>query len=102
MTGVTVVLYDAATGMMTWLGYTVTYRTGEKSDTIKWIRYDDWQTISGLTLPHSITWHKFEGRKILDAGRTVTFENVSLDKSSKPARFYSKPKEGKFVKVKKN
>lgn len=94
--------YDAENHQMTWLGYTVTYRTGEKSETIKWIRYDDWQNLEGLTLPKSITWYNFEGAKILDARSTVEFENVTLSKVSKPSDFYEKPSEAVFVEVKKS
>lgn len=94
--------YDAENHQMAWLGYTVTYRTGEKSETIKWIRYDDWQTLEGLVLPKSITWYNFEGSKILDARSTVEFENVTLSKVSKPSDFYEKPAEAIFVQVKKS
>ncbi len=94
--------YDAATGQMAWLGYTVTYRTGEKSETVKWIRYDDWQTIDGLVLPKSITWYNFEGSKILDARSTVPFENVSLSETSNSDEFYAKPEGAEYVEVKKN
>lgn len=94
--------FDPQTHKMTWLGYTVTYRTGEISETVKWIRYDDWQAIEGLLLPKSITWHNFEGRKILDARNTVEFEDVILSTESKPNTFYSKPEQGIFVEMKKN
>lgn len=82
---------DPGTGQMAWLGYTVTYRTGEISDNVKWIRYNDWRIIDGLILPKSITWHNYEGREILDARSTVTFENISLSKTAKPDSFYSQP-----------
>lgn len=94
--------YDSKIHQMAWLGYTVTYRTGEKSDTIKWIRYNDWQTVEGLVLPKSITWHNFEGAKILDARNTVQFENSVLSTTPKPDAFYAKPENGTFVAVKKN
>ncbi|MEP5616380.1 MAG: hypothetical protein ABJP76_09740 [Flavobacteriaceae bacterium] len=94
--------YDSKTNQMAWLGYTVTYRTGEKSKTIKWIRYNDWQEIEEVLLPKSITWHNFEGAKVLDARRTVQFENSMLSTISKPDAFYAKPEKGTFVAVKKN
>ena len=46
--------YDTETHQMAWLGYTVTYRSGEKSDNVKWIRYNDWMEVEGLKLPNSI------------------------------------------------
>ncbi len=94
--------YDPNTHQMAWLGYTVTYRTGEKSETVKWIRYDDWQEIDGLTLPKSITWHNFEGSKVLDARSTVPFENVSLSKMAMSDDYFAKPEGGEFVEVKMN
>jgi len=76
---------------MTWLGYTVTYRTGEDSDNIKWIRYDDWATYNGLVLPKSISWYNYEGRTIKDMRNKVPFENVNLSTEAKSTDFYSKP-----------
>lgn len=96
------IYFDSNTNQMEWLGYTVTYRTGEVSETIKWIRYDDWHKVEGLVLPKSITWYNFEGTKILDARSTVEFENITLSKSSKPHEFYAKPEKAEFVIVKKN
>ncbi|WP_420602324.1 DUF6503 family protein [Flagellimonas sp.] len=94
--------FDPETNKMAWLGYTVTYRTGEVSDNVKWIRYDDWQEIDGLTLPKSITWHNYEGPKILDARSKVPFEGVVLSEAVKSHDFYSKPEGADFVEVKQN
>ncbi|MGW9686841.1 DUF6503 family protein [Flagellimonas sp. 2504JD1-5] len=93
---------DPDTQKMAWLGYTVTYRTGEVSDNVKWIRYDDWQEIEGVTLPKSITWYNYEGTKILDARSTVNFENVTLSKTAKPDGYYAKPDQAIFVEAKNN
>ncbi|AWX43336.1 hypothetical protein HME9304_00324 [Flagellimonas maritima] len=94
--------YNPDNYQIEWLGYTVTYRSGEASDNIKWIRYDDWQTVEGLVLPKSITWYNLEDGKILDASNKLAFENVSLSVVSKPDSFYAKPEGAKFVEVKKN
>lgn len=91
---------DPETSKMAWLGYTVTYRTGEISDNVKWIRYDDWQTIDGLVLPKSITWYNYEGPKIIDARSTVLFENVGLSKEAKLSDFYAKPEQAVRVEPK--
>ena len=37
--------YNPETYQMEWLGYTVTFFTGEKSKKVKWIRYNDWADI---------------------------------------------------------
>ncbi|MDT0606983.1 hypothetical protein [Croceitalea rosinachiae] len=83
--------YDAETNQMAWLGYTVTYRSGEKSDNVKWIRYDDWAPVNGLALPKSITWHNYEGRNIKEARNTVEFENISVSEAKLSDDFYVKP-----------
>nr|WP_299383831.1 DUF6503 family protein [Allomuricauda sp.] len=93
---------DPDTGKMAWLGYTVTYRTGEVSDNVKWIRYDDWQSVDDLILPKSITWYNYEGPKILDARSKVAFENVHISKKAKPTEFYSKPENARLVEPKKH
>ena len=94
--------YDPETQKMAWLGYTVTYRTGEISDNVKWIRYDDWQTVDGLVLPKSVTWYNYEGRKILDARSNVPFEKVQVSTESMPNSFYQKPDNAVVVEVNKS
>ncbi len=89
--------YDAETFQMQWLGYTVTYRTGEKSENVKWIRYNNWMDVEGLILPKSITWYDYEGKTPISPKNTVLFEEVSLSTSGKPKDFYSKPEKAVFV-----
>ena len=88
--------YHPETGEMAWLGYTVTYRTGEDSDNIKWIRYDDWGTFNGLKLPNTISWYNYEGRDIKDLRNTVKFEGVNVSTEAKPKGFYNKPEAGEY------
>ena len=89
--------FDPDTYQMTWLGYTVTYRTGEKSENVKWIRYGDWQAKDGVILPKAITWHNYEGRTIGEARSTVNFENLNLSKESNPAEFFKMPEMAEVV-----
>lgn len=89
--------YDPESFQMAWLGYTVTYRSGEKSENIKWIRYNDWMKTEGLKLPNSMTWHAYEGRTIKEPKNPTTFENVVLSDTSKPDTFYSKPDNANVV-----
>ncbi|GMN09367.1 hypothetical protein MTsPCn9_01770 [Croceitalea sp. MTPC9] len=88
--------YNAETHKMAWLGYTVTYRSGEKSDNVKWIRYDDWKTINDLVLPNSISWYIVEDGKIKEVRNIVVFENVTLSTVAKPTAFYDKPEKGEY------
>lgn len=88
--------YHPETFQMQWLGYTVTYRTGEDSDNVKWIRYDDWTNVDGLRLPQSISWYNYENRQIKDLRNTVPFTNIEVSKEPKPERFYKKPEEATY------
>ena len=89
--------YNPETYQMEWLGYTVTYRTGEDSDEVKWIRYKDWMDIDGVLLPKSISWHNYDGRTINEERNTVTFENVSLSREATPDDFFNKPENAVYV-----
>ena len=88
--------YHPDTFEMVWLGYTVTYRTGEDSDNIKWIRYNDWGMFNGIKLPNSISWYSYEGRTIKELRNTVPFENVKLSEIKKPFSFYKKPEQAVY------
>ncbi|NHF61176.1 hypothetical protein FK220_017620 [Flavobacteriaceae bacterium TP-CH-4] len=89
--------YHPQNYQMTWLGYTVTYRTGEKSDNVKWIRYSDWMEVEDLVLPKTLTWHAYEGRDIKEAKNSYTFEEVSLSEAALPDSFYAVPENAKVV-----
>ena len=93
--------YHPETYQMEWLGYTVTYRSGEKSDHVKWIRYDDWMPVEGLLLPKSITWFDNDGKTMKEAKNKVAFEKVGLTESKKPDGFYKIPEGARIVKGKK-
>ncbi|WP_396638248.1 hypothetical protein [Maribacter sp. R77961] len=89
--------YHPETFKMQWLGYTVTYRSGEVSDNVKWIRYSDWMDVNGLLLPKAITWYNYEGSTIKEEKSTVTFENMTLSDTKKEVGFYQKPEAASFV-----
>jgi len=75
-----IIHYDAETYQMTWLGYTVTFKTKEKSEKFKWIRYDDWQSVDGFALPNSMTWYKTENDSLTVPRGTREFTNVVVGK----------------------
>ncbi|NNE77046.1 MAG: hypothetical protein HKN31_08235, partial [Pricia sp.] len=89
--------FDPETNRMAWLGYTFTFGSDEKSDDVNWIRYNEWTRVEGLLLPKLITWHNSEGRKVKEPKNPVNFDNISLEKTSKPDSFYSVPKNAKVV-----
>lgn len=94
--------YNPETFQMEWLGYTVTYRSGEKSDNVKWIRYNDWMNVEGVLLPKSLTWYDYEGRTIKEAREPLNFENVTLSESDISVDFFAKPEGAKTIKTKKD
>ncbi len=83
--------YDPESHVMAWLGYTVTYRTGKPSDDVHYIRYDDWIPVSGLKLPGSITWYTLEGGEPAEAGNTVKFQEVALDRTQADPSLFAMP-----------
>ncbi len=92
--------YDPKTLEMAWLGYTVTYRTGEKSENVKWIRYNNWQVVDGIKLPQSIVWYDYEGRSIKAPKSTVNFGSVSLSDTSELDEYFDKPEKAAVVRAK--
>ena len=90
--------YDTDTGRMAWLGYTVTYFSGEDSDNIRWIHYNDWEEVNGLLLPRSMTWHEYEGREIKGPKGTATFEDIELSEQPLPESFYDMPENAEVFK----
>ncbi len=92
--------YNSESYQMEWLGYTVTFRNGEKSDNIRWIRYNDWINVDGLVLPKSLTWHEYENRTIKEARDPVNFENITLSETAQAGDFFAQPEGAKIVKGK--
>lgn len=74
--------YDAETYEMAWLGYTVTYYSGKKSDKVKWIRYDDWKQFNGLKLTNTLTWFKTEDGKLTEPKNKREFVNVKVSEKA--------------------
>ena len=74
------IYYDPETSKMSWLGYTVTYFSGEKSSDVHWIRYTAWGDVSGLTLPTTLTWYEQEDGLPSTPKNDKNFINIKLDK----------------------
>ena len=73
-----ILYYHPETYQMTWLAYTVTFRTKERNDKFKWIKYNDWDTFNGVLLPKSFHWYnKEENGQFADKPRkSVSFEDI--------------------------
>lgn len=77
-----IIYYDAETGQMEWLGYTVTFGKNEKSKDFHFIRYNNWQTVEGLKVPKSVDWYTYENSKPVAKRNTVEFSDIILSKET--------------------
>ena len=82
---------------MEWLGYTVTYYNGEPSNKVSYIRYGDWQEVNEILLPKTLTWHKTEDGKVMEASKSVEFTNVSLTNKVMENSMFERPANGVVV-----
>lgn len=77
-----IVYYDPETKQMTWLAYTVTFFSKEKSKKFSLIKYGDWEAIHGVVLPTTLQWHVFEDGEVGDIRNQMTFANAKLQKEA--------------------
>ncbi|MEM9546354.1 MAG: DUF6503 family protein [Bacteroidota bacterium] len=89
--------YNPDTYQMEWLGYTVTFFTGEKSKKVKWIRYNDWGAFDGLVLPNSMTWYQMEEDKITEPRTPTQFTNIKISKDKRDQQFFAKTENASIV-----
>jgi len=92
-----IMYYDNETYQMTWLGYTVTYFTKEKSKEFHFIKYSQWQDVSGLKLPKTLTWYGYKDNRPTEKQRDVEFTEVKLLQDKINAEMFQKPEEAEFV-----
>jgi len=81
--------YNSENHQMAWLGYTVTYFSGEKSQKISWIRYDDWDDIGTVVLPQSMEWFKIEDNLPSEPRSRREFSNIKLNMKEAAADKYA-------------
>jgi hypothetical protein len=79
------------TGMMEWLGYTVTFGEGIPSSDIHYIRYTDWIFINGLKLPKTLQWYDTQENLPNQPTNKVRFENSFVSELQAPANSFTKP-----------
>lgn len=89
--------YDPKTNKMAWLGYTVTYFSGKKSNEIKWIRYYDWKSVNGLMLPRSLSWYYTKNNKPTELKNTVQFEKIRVQQQAFAKNRFAIPEGAKIV-----
>jgi len=90
--------YDPRDYKMAWLGYTVTYFTKEQSKQIKWIKYDDWQSVNNVILPKSLAWYKLDenGMPVEERNRLV-FDKLRITTDPFTDAVFSKTNNAKIV-----
>lgn len=92
-----IIYYDAETGQMQWLGYTVTFGKDGKSNDFHFIRYNNWQTVNGLVLPKSLDWYKYENNLPTEKRNTVEFTDVILSETAPDSAMFTMPEGGKMI-----
>jgi hypothetical protein len=75
-----ILYYHPETHKMEWLGYTVTYFSKEKGKEFHFIKYSDWQKVSGLKLPKTLTWYNYENNKPTTMRNAMNFVNLKISK----------------------
>lgn len=86
-----ILYYDPETNQMAWLGYTVTYNSGEESEDWHFIKYDNWQEVNGLLLPEKLTWYNVKDNKPTDVRNALLFEKITLSVLTLDAGVFEKP-----------
>lgn len=90
--------YHPETKEMSWLGYTVTYGRNEKSDKFNFIKYSEWQEVSGLKLPKTLDWcNSVDGKPTVSRKSPRVFEKVDIDASPMDENYYKMPENGTAV-----
>lgn len=93
-----ILYYHPETKKMGWLAYTVTYGGNKKSDQFSFIKYAQWQEITGLSLPQALHWYKTEkNASTIMKGVARIFERGDIDSASMDNGFYSMPENGQMV-----
>lgn len=86
-----IMYYDSETHKMTWLGYTVTYFSKEKSKEFHFIKYSNLQTAEGLALPETLTWYKYENNLPTEKRNDLQFTDIKLSKEKPEADMFEAP-----------
>lgn len=92
-----IIYYDAETGQMQWLAYTVTFGKDGKSKDFHFIRYNNWQTVNGLVVPKSVDWYKYENNLPTEKRNTVEFTDVVLSENAPDAKLFTMPEGAKAI-----
>lgn len=88
---------DPETNLMEWLMYTVTFRSGEVSESYSLIRYSEWAQFSGITLPTKIEWYTFKDGIVGDPRSEAIFEDITLSENAPSDNLFALPENAKIA-----
>ncbi len=93
-----ILYYDQDSKKMVWLGYTVTYFSGEKSNKFSLIKYEEWESVEHVFLPKKLQWYKFDNGIVGEKREsTAVFVNAKLSKEIEPLDLFSIKNNAKVV-----
>ena len=92
-----IIYYDADSGQMEWLGYTVTFGKNEKSKDFHFIRYNNWQKVNGLAVPKSVDWYTYENSQPVEKRNTVEFSDIVLSEDAPDHTMFAMPEGAKVI-----
>lgn len=92
-----IIYYDAETGQMEWLGYTVTFGRDGKSENFNFNRYNNWETINGIVLPKSIDRYTSEDNKPKELRGKIEFLDGKVTEQAPDQTMFAVPEAAKVI-----
>lgn len=86
-----ILYYHPETYKMSWLAYTVTFFSKEKSKKFNLIKYQNWEDVSGVNLPSSIQWHHYNEGLVGEVRNEVNFVKAKLSKEMANKAMFKAP-----------
>lgn len=92
--------YNPETYKMGWLAYKASFGTSKMPEKPNYIKYDQWEEVSGLLLPTSIAWYGVDEQGVIKKEKNrVNFYDISLSEEANPLGFYSIPDNAHKVEI---
>ena len=83
---------------MTWLAYTATFDTDQRSADFRFIKYANWKEFNGLMLPTLLQWYEVKDGKPTSSLRSEQlFNNIVISKQEADPGIFEKPENGTFT-----
>lgn len=92
-----VIYYNPDTHTMEWLAYTVTFGKNEKNQNFNFIKYDEWNEVSGLTLPRKLVWYAVEDGKPTLERSPMEIETLSITENVMADATYTMPEGAEVI-----